>query len=166
LDVSSFLKALLKNLCCRRSSRMVVVVAVLNLIVLHILTLVCPAGVCCSCSRRLGPPHADALLLGACWPHPWMLWHMMVLLCGRMLCRRCRLGPLACRCFAAVSVLAPSADALPRQWSLCLGRVLLPVFRPLSYRCLAAVSVSAPSVDALPRRWSSCLGGSFAAWSF
>jgi hypothetical protein len=109
---------------------MVVVVAVLNLIVLHILTLVCPAGVCCSCSRRLGPPHADALLLGACWPHPWMLWHMMVLLCGRMLCRRCRLGPLACRCFAAVSVLAPSADALPRRWSLCLGRVLLPVFRP------------------------------------
>jgi hypothetical protein len=32
LDVSSFLKALLKNLCCRRSSRMVVVVAVLNLL--------------------------------------------------------------------------------------------------------------------------------------
>jgi hypothetical protein len=47
-----------------------------------------------------------------------------------MLCRRCRLGPLACRCFRAVSVSVPSADALPRRWSLCLGGVLLPVFRP------------------------------------
>jgi hypothetical protein len=96
------------------------VVAVLHLIVLHVLTLVCLAGVRYSRSRRLGPlsyrcfatrsvlaPFAEAFAV------------LMVLLLGQLL-RRC-LGHLACRCLAAANVSAPFVDALPCRWSLCLG---------------------------------------------
>jgi hypothetical protein len=80
----SFLKASLEHRgksgrSAPRSSRVVTLVAALCLIVFHASPhLVCPAGACCSRSRRL--------------------------------------GPFSYICFAAGSVLASVADALPREW--------------------------------------------------
>ena len=59
------------------------------------------------------------------------------------------LGPLLYR-FAVVSVLAPSADVLPRRWS-CLLRQMLRhrcCLGPLACICFAIVSTLAPSADA------------------
>jgi hypothetical protein len=129
---------------CRRSSR---VVAVLHLIVLHVLTLVCLAGVRCSRSRRLGPLSCRCFAARSVLaPSVEAFAALMVLLLGRLLRRF--LGHLACRCLAAANVSAPSADALPCRWSLCLGGCCRQCLAPLPCRCFAAASVSAPSADA------------------
>jgi hypothetical protein len=61
------------------------------------------------------------------------------LLLGRMLCRRCRLGPSLADA-AAENVLAPSVDALLRRWSSFWVDALPPCSRlgPLPCRCFAA----------------------------
>ena len=60
------------------------------------------------CCERVGPIHGCFTML-------------MALLLRRTLQHQCCLGPLACRCFAAVSVLDHSTDALPRRWFSLLG---------------------------------------------
>jgi hypothetical protein len=90
------------------------------------------------CWERAGPIHecfcrVDGLVAWAVAPPPVSLW------------------PLVCRCFAAASVSAPSADALTRRWSSYLGGGCRQCLGALPCRCFAAASVSAPSADALPR---------------